>query len=181
MKMVAFRTFVRTPTAHPTDAASSSETHLIYQGKMCVRMKITPRPFEALLAHMSASKTRVADSEYEPDDTHKPVWYEGTSSDSTDSGIKRPRGRPPLGAVLENGVYILPPESVEAAAQRLELHRERCRARYRATRQALQKAKPELFIKHERGGTQQNLRRFECAKCDGLSEGVGAEGHQGAS
>ena len=111
MKMVAFRTFVRTPTAHLTDAASSSETNLIYQGKMSVRMKTTPRPFEALLGH-------------------------------TDEAVKRPRGRPPLGAVLdENGAYVLQPESVEAAAQRLKLQRERCRARYRATRQALQKAK----------------------------------------
>lgn len=64
------------------------------------------------------------------------------------AAVKRPRGRPPLGAVLTNdGQYELPPEAVEAAAARLLQHREACRRRYAATRQGLRLAKPELFKK----------------------------------
>ena len=130
---------------------------------------VRKRPFEAVLAWGElATPAREA-------------LAIGAASDSTDSGPKRPRGRPPIGAVLDqDGKYVLSPESIEVAAQRLTKHREQCRKRYRATRDALRAAKPELF-KNDCSGTQQNLRRFECAKCDGLSEGVGAEGHQGMS
>ena len=153
------------------------------------------RPFEAVLAYqcetMPAVKMKTKqrpikahrlDGEYEPDDLHKPVWYEGAASDSTDSGPKRPRGRPPSGAVLdEHGVYVLSPESVEVAVERLKRHREQCRERYRATRDALQAAKPKLFSKNERDGTQQTLRRAECSERNSLSEGSGTEGDQGDS
>ena len=51
---------------------------------------------------------------------------------------KRPRGRPPVGAVLgENGTYILPPAAVEAAAERVVKHRTACRERYVATRKRI--------------------------------------------
>ena len=94
---------------------------------------------------------------------------------------KRPRGRPPTGAVLDdNGAYVMSPESIEVAAERLKKHREQCRERYRATRAALQAVKPELF-KNDGGGTQQNLQRFECPERNGLSEGSRAAGHQSAS
>ena len=68
-------------------------------------------------------------------------------------GTKRPRGRPPLGAVLTpEGKYELPPEAIDAAAERMLRHREACRERYAATRQGLRAAKPELFKR-----TQRNL------------------------
>ena len=149
------------------------EAVFAYQGETmpAVKMKTKQRP----------AKAHHLDGDYEPDDLHKPIWCEGAASDSTDSGPKRPRGRPPTGAVLnEHGTYVMSPESIEVAAERLKKHREQCRERYRATRDALQAAKPELF-KNERDGTQQTLRRSECSECDGLSEGSGAEGYQGDS
>ena len=61
---------------------------------------------------------------------------------------RRPRGRPPMGAVLNSaGRYELPPEAIEAAANRMLQHREACRRRYAATRQGLFIHKPELFRK----------------------------------
>ena len=63
-----------------------------------------------------------------------------------DVPAKRPRGRPPFGAVLlPDGTYHLPAEAVEAAAERVVRHRKACRERYAATRQGLHVAKPELF------------------------------------
>ena len=59
--------------------------------------------------------------------------------------MKRPRGRPPVGAILQDGQYVLPPEAVEAAAMRLLEHRQRSKARMMATRHSLATLKPELF------------------------------------
>ena len=60
--------------------------------------------------------------------------------------IKRPRGRPPTGAILTtDGTYMLPPEAIEAAAERVIRHRIACRERYVATREGLRHAKPSLF------------------------------------
>ena len=60
---------------------------------------------------------------------------------------KRPRGRPPCGAVLNvDGIYVLPAESVDIAAQRIVQRRIACRARYKATREALHIAKPSVFV-----------------------------------
>ena len=60
--------------------------------------------------------------------------------------VERPRRRPRLGARLNaDGVYELPPEAIEAAAERVIRHREACRARYTATRAALRVAKPQIF------------------------------------
>lgn len=65
--------------------------------------------------------------------------------------VKKPRGRPPMGAVLtKEGTYELPPEAVAAAAERLLSHRLACRTRYAATRKGLRTAKPELFKKTKR-------------------------------
>ena len=53
-----------------------------------------------------------------------------------------------MGAVLNSaGRYELPPEAIEAAANRMLQHREACRRRYAATRQGLFIHKPELFRK----------------------------------
>ena len=69
------------------------------------------------------------------------------------SPIKRPRGRPPLGACLnDHGQYELPPEAIEAAAERVVRHREACRARYTATRTALRLAKPDIFKQRRHAG-----------------------------
>ena len=66
--------------------------------------------------------------------------------DACDAPTKRPRGRPPFGAVLApDGTYHLPAEAIEAAAERVVRHRKACREQYAATRQGLQAAKPELF------------------------------------
>ena len=70
--------------------------------------------------------------------------------------LKRPRGRPPDGAVLaDNGTYILPPAAIEAAAERVIKHRTACRERYVATRKGLRMAKPELFAKRQWSANQQ--------------------------
>lgn len=72
-------------------------------------------------------------------------------SKDAERGVKRPRGRPPLGAILTpEGTYELPPEAIEAAAERMIRHREACRQRYAATRQGLLEAKPELFKQRKR-------------------------------
>ena len=69
---------------------------------------------------------------------------------------KRPRGRPPVGAVLgDNGTYTLPPAAIEAAAERVIKHRTACRERYVATRKGLRIAKPELFAKRTPSANQQ--------------------------
>jgi len=71
--------------------------------------------------------------------------------------IKKPRGRPPLGARLTaEGKYELPLEAVEAAAERVVKHRDACRARYTATRAALHIAKPGIF-KTRRSSTNAKL------------------------
>ena len=64
----------------------------------------------------------------------------------SDPPAKRPRGRPPFGAVLlPDGSYHLPPSAIEAAAERVVRHRKAGRERYAATRQGLHVSKPELF------------------------------------
>ena len=69
---------------------------------------------------------------------------------------KRPRGRPPVGAVLaDNGTVVLPPAAIEAAAERVIKHRTACRERYVATRKGLRMAKPELFAKRQWSANQQ--------------------------
>ena len=77
-----------------------------------------------------------------------------TAVSNTEKGTKRPRGRPPLGAVLTpEGKYELPPEAIDAAAERMLRHREACRERYAATRDGLRIAKPELFKRKQRVST----------------------------
>ena len=69
---------------------------------------------------------------------------------------KRPRGRPPVGAILgDNGTYILPPAAIEATAERVIRHRTACRERYVATRKGLRMARPELFAKRSWSANQQ--------------------------
>ena len=70
--------------------------------------------------------------------------------------VKRPRGRPQLGAILaQDGSYYLLEEAIEAAAERVIRHRTACRERYVATRSGLRVAKPELFLNQKKHPTKQ--------------------------
>ena len=60
---------------------------------------------------------------------------------------RAPKGRPPYGAVLVEGRWVLTDEAIEKAAIRLETHRTACRERYRRTQDALKEHRPELFRK----------------------------------
>ena len=64
-----------------------------------------------------------------------------------ESPVKKPRGRPPVGAILRDGRWELTEESLEKAAMRLIKHREDCRLRYRRKRDELKARRPELFMK----------------------------------
>ena len=67
-----------------------------------------------------------------------------------ESPVKKPRGRPPVGAILRDGRWELTEESLEKAARRLVKHREDCRERYRRKRDELKARRPELFMKRQR-------------------------------
>ena len=59
---------------------------------------------------------------------------------------KRPRGRPPAGAVLIDGSWQLTEQSQQIAAKRVLRARENNRARYREMRELLLHSHPELFV-----------------------------------
>ena len=61
------------------------------------------------------------------------------------SHFRKPRGRPPIGAILMDGRWQLTDESLAKAAERLEKHRTDCRERYRRNRAALVRQRPDLF------------------------------------
>ena len=61
-----------------------------------------------------------------------------------DDKVKKPRGRPPAGAILAERRWQLTAESVELAAQRLIKHRLHCRERSRAMRDAFRQQRPDL-------------------------------------
>ena len=58
---------------------------------------------------------------------------------------KKPRGRPPAGAVLVDGTWQLTEESQRLAAERVLKAREKNRNKYREMRQLLHHSHPELF------------------------------------
>ena len=58
---------------------------------------------------------------------------------------KRPRGRPPAGAVLIDGSWQLTEQSQQIAAKRVLRARENNRAKYREMRELLRRSHPELF------------------------------------
>ena len=93
--------------------------------------------------------------------------------------MKRPRGRPPVGAILQNGQYVLPPEAVDAAAQRLLEHRQRSKERMMATRHSLATVKPELFHDNFIRKVNRDLQRTECTLDRFLRQGPSEEGNQG--
>ena len=64
--------------------------------------------------------------------------------------LKRPVGRPPAGAVLDDGRWILTQESLAIAAARVEKHRTDCRERYRRMREILKEQRPDMFAKRAR-------------------------------
>ena len=63
-----------------------------------------------------------------------------------DSPEKKPRGRPPAGAVLIDGRWQLTERSQQIAATRVLRARENNRARYREMRELLLHSHPELFV-----------------------------------
>ena len=63
-----------------------------------------------------------------------------------DSVEKKPRGRPPAGAVLIDGRWQLTERSQQIAATRVLRARENNRARYREMRELLRHSHPELFV-----------------------------------
>ena len=63
-----------------------------------------------------------------------------------DSVEKRPRGRPPAGAVLIDGSWQLTEQSQQIAAKRVLRARENNRAKYREMRELLRHSHPELFV-----------------------------------
>ena len=77
---------------------------------------------------------------------------------------KRPRGRPPIGAVWVNGEYRLTEDGLRNAVDRLESHRKKCRDRYRDTRDALKKQRPELFGARARMRDQTTLASHEATE-----------------
>ena len=65
---------------------------------------------------------------------------------TNDSPEKKPRGRPPAGAVLIDGRWQLTERSTQIAATRVLRARENNRARYREMRELLRHSHPELFV-----------------------------------
>ena len=63
-----------------------------------------------------------------------------------DTPEKRPRGRPPAGAVLVDGRWQTTERSVQMAAARLLRAREIRRTRHQAMRELLRLSHPELFV-----------------------------------
>ena len=93
--------------------------------------------------------------------------------------MKKPIGRPPTGAKLQDGAWTMTPAALELAAERLESHRTSCRQRYRATQAILRRDKPELF---KNGGTARgNLRATQLPLSECLPEGIGEAGNKGGS
>ena len=64
---------------------------------------------------------------------------------------KRPKGRPPAGAVLVDGKWHTTEQSIEIAAKRVLRNRERERIRREATWEMLRRNRPDLFA-HEQIG-----------------------------
>ena len=70
---------------------------------------------------------------------------------------KKPRGRPPIGAILVDGKWQMTEASILREAERLEQHRAQCRQRYRRNRLALMQHRPELFKKRKWCAEQETL------------------------
>ena len=73
------------------------------------------------------------------------------------SSQKKPRGRPPIGAILVDGKWQMTEASILREAERLEQHRAQCRQRYRRNRLALMQHRPELFKKRKWCAEQETL------------------------
>ena len=63
-----------------------------------------------------------------------------------DKPPKRPRGRQPSGAILVDGKWQLTELSTQLYAERVLRHREMARIRWRAQKELLRIAHPELFV-----------------------------------
>ena len=67
---------------------------------------------------------------------------------------KRPRGRPPAGAVLVDGKWQPTELSIRVAAERLLQYREHSRTRHRETRELFRKSHLELFVRGDSNQTK---------------------------
>ena len=94
-----------------------------------------------------------------------------------------PRGRPPYGATVVDGAWVLSDQALERAANRLETHREACRERYRRTRDALQVQRPDLFRMRngKRRRVNTTLRESQLPFCSNILQGIEEEGDTGAT
>ncbi len=98
----------------------------------------------------------------------------------TKENMARPRGRPPIGAELLDGRWVLTEASLEKAAERLVHHRTACRERYRQTRDALKAQKPELFKKDGDGRRNRRaVRGTQLPLSDSLPQSIKEEGDSG--
>ena len=89
---------------------------------------------------------------------------------------RKPRGRPPSGAKFEDGEWRMADEVViEKQVARLIKHRQQCRERYRANRDALRAIKPELF-KNGRGKSLGSIQGVELPIGQGVLQGITEEG-----
>ena len=77
---------------------------------------------------------------------------------------KKPRGRPPIAAILVDGRWQLTEESLARAAARLEKHRRECRDRYRRNRAALALQRPDLFKYRQKAWMQEMQRTLDEAQ-----------------
>ena len=90
-------------------------------------------------------------------DEHFPTNQIKMSEDQPAEEQKKPRGRPPIGAVLVDGKWQMTEASILREAERLEQHRTQCRQRYRRNRLALMQHRPELFKKRKWCAEQETL------------------------
>ena len=74
---------------------------------------------------------------------------------------KKPRGRPPIAAILVDGRWQLTEESLARAAARLEKHRRECRDRYRRNRAVLARQRPDLFKYRQKAWVQEMQRMLD--------------------
>ena len=75
--------------------------------------------------------------------------------------MPKPRGRPPCFAHWDGESWVPDHDALDKAADKLVANREKCKERKRAIREAIKKAKPQLFDKIPKGQTRLEARTPE--------------------